>query len=89
MALYNKVVPYCIQESGLDVALQLLAMRIKEAAQRLLPALAPAAGALQQASQQLGAWLFVQKEACTASSRAQAAHAEAARLKVHCSAPHL
>ena len=66
------------------VALQLLAVRLEEAALRLLPALAPIAAALQQASQQLGAWLSVQKAACTASSEAQAAHAEVACLQVHC-----
>lgn len=69
------------------MAMQLLAVRLEEAAQRLLPALAPAAAALQQTSQQLGAWLSVQKAACMASSTAQAAHAEVARLQVHCSAP--
>ena len=88
-ATCDKVVLYCIQESGLAVALQLLAVRVEEAAERLLPVLAPAAAVLQQASQQLGAWLSVQKAACTASSEAQAAHAEAARLQVHSSAPRM
>ncbi len=62
--------------------LQLLGMRAEEASQQLLPALAPAADALTRTSQQLSVWLAVLQEALAATERAQAAHAEAARLQV-------
>lgn len=78
----SKEMPCCHQESGLEVALQLLGMRTEEVAQRLLPILTSAAEALQRTSQQLAAWLAVQREASAATKKAQAAHAEAARLQV-------
>ena len=62
--------------------LQLLGMRAEEASQQLLPALGPAAETLTQTSQQLSAWLAILQEALAATERAQAAHAEAARLQV-------
>lgn len=70
------------QESGLAVTLRLLSMRSREAAERLLPVLAPAAEALWKTSQQLAAWLLVHKEASAATEQAQAANVEAARLQV-------
>lgn len=78
----------CLQRSGLRVTLQLLGMRAEEASQHLMPALAPAADALPRTSQQLSAWLTVLQEASAATERAQAAHAEAARLQVVNSASH-
>ena len=72
----------CLQGSGLRVTLQLLGMRAEEASQHLMPALAPAADVLTRTAPQLSAWLAVLQEASAATERAQAAHAEAARLQV-------
>ena len=76
------VVVCCPQRSGLHVTLRLLGMRAEEASQHLLPALDPAAQALPRTSRQLSAWLAALQEASAATERAQAAHAEAARLQV-------
>ena len=72
----------CLQKAGLRVTLRLLGMRAEEASQNLLPALHPASEALPRTSRQLTAWLAVLREASAATERAQAAHAEAARLQV-------
>ena len=70
------------QESGLAVTLRLLGMRSREAAERLLPVLAPAAEALLKTSQQMAAWLRIHKVASATTEQAQAANIEAARLQV-------
>ena len=72
-----------LQKSGLCVTLQLLGMRADEASRHVLPALAPAAGALHATSQRLSAWLTALQIASAAHETAQAAHQEAARLQVH------